>query len=124
MVQLNYKASNIAKAEKEQGENFLEKISTLNGIPPVSDLMFLFTAGGGTIEEFDEFMKEEGVGAVTVEVVASIAESGFLGKSIDAKQLRRDMEEELQNKRMMAEAFKKSVESIAASANSGETKKN
>lgn len=119
MVQLNYKASNIAKAEKEQGENFLEKISTLNGIPPVSDLMFLFIAGGGTIEEFDKFMKKEGVGAVTVEVVASIAESGFLGKSIDAKQLRRDMEEELEDKRMMAEAFKEKVESIAASKNSG-----
>lgn len=120
MVQLNYKASNIAKAEKEQGENFLEKISTLNGIPPVSDLMFLFTAGGGTIEEFDEFMKEEGVGIVTVEVVASIAESGFLGKSIDAKQLRSDMEEEMKNKVMIAEAFKETVESITASENSGE----
>ncbi len=122
MVQLNYKASNIAKAEKEQGENFLEKISTLNGIPQVSDLMFLFIAGGGTIEEFDDFIEEEGVGAVTVEVVASIAESGFLGKSIDAKQLRADMTEDLEDKRMMAEAFKEKVESIAASKNSGKTK--
>lgn len=119
MVQLDYKASNIAKAEKEQGENFLEKISTLNGIPPVSDLMFLFIAGGGTIEEFDKFIKKEGVGAATVEIVACIAESGFLGKNIDAKKLRADMEEELENKRMMAEAFKKSVESITASENSG-----
>ena len=119
MVQLNYKASNIAKAEKEHSENFLEKISTLNGIPPVSDLMFLFIAGGGTIEEFDKFIKKEGVGAATVEIVACIAESGFLGKNIDAKKLRADMEEELENKRMMAEAFKKSVESITASENSG-----
>ena len=57
MVQLNYKASNIAKAEKEMGESFFDALSKLNSTPSVSALLFLFIAGGGTKDEFDERAK-------------------------------------------------------------------
>lgn len=119
MVQLNYKASNIAKAEKEMGESFFDALSKLSSTPSVSALLFLFIAGGGTQDEFDELAKT-GIPEVMMEIMEGISDAGFLGTKIDTKKMRADMEEELGNKRMMAEAFKESVESIAASENSGE----
>ena len=119
MSHLNYKASNIAKTEKENKLNFLTVLSELQANPSFSNLLFLFKAGGGTEEEFDELAKT-GIPEVTMEIMEGISDAGFLGTKIDTKKMRADMEEELENKRMMAEAFKESVESIAASENSGE----
>lgn len=107
MVQLNYKASNIAKAEKEMGESFFDAISTLNSTPSVSALLFLFTAGGGTQDEFDELFKQ-GVDKAMVEVMSGIADAGFLGKTVNSKMVKARM------KKAMDEA-------MTALENSGET---
>lgn len=107
MVQLNYKASNIAKAEKEMGESFFDAISTLNSTPSVSALLFLFTAGGGTQDEFDELFKQ-GVDKAMVEVMSGIADAGFLGKAVTSKTIR-------------AEMAKAMDEAMTALENSGET---
>ena len=115
MVQLNYKASNIAKAEKEMGESFFGALSTLNSTSSVSALLFLFVAGGGTQDELDELFKQ-GVDKAMVEVMSGIADAGFLGKTVTSKTIRTEVT------KAMAEAFKESVESIAASENSGKIK--
>lgn len=107
MVQLNYKASNIAKAEKEMGESFFGALSTLNSTPSVSVLLFLFIAGGGTQDEFDELFKQ-GVDKAMVEVMSGIADAGFLGKAVNSKMVKARM------KKAMDEA-------MTALENSGET---
>ena len=107
MVQLNYKASNIAKAEKEMSESFFDALSKLNSTPSVSALLFLFIAGGGTQDEFDELFKQ-GVDKAMVEVMSGIADAGFLGKAVNSKMVKARM------KKAMDEA-------MTALENSGET---
>lgn len=107
MVQLIYKASNIAKAEKCMGESFFDALSKLNSTPSVSALLFLFIAGGGTQDEFDELFKQ-GVDKAMVEVMSGIADAGFLGKAVNSKMVKARM------KKAMDEA-------MAALENSGET---
>lgn len=108
MVQLNYKASNIAKAEKEQGKNFFNELAeSQTSTPSVSALMFLFTAGGGTVEEFDELFKK-GVDELMLTIIPEIADAGFLGKAVNSKMVKARM------KKAMDEA-------MAALENSGET---
>ena len=101
MVQLNYKASNIAKAEKEQGLSFFDAFSSL---------LFLFIAGSGTAEEFDELFKS-GIDKVMLEVMSGIADAGFLGKTVDSKTLKAEMEKAMK-------------EAMPTSEISGMTKKN
>lgn len=110
MVQLNYKASNIAKAEKEQGMSFFDAFSSLQDKPSISSLLFLFVAGGGTTEEFDELFKS-GIDKVMLEVMSGIADAGFLGKTVDSKTLRAEMEKAMK-------------EAMPTSEISGQTKKN
>lgn len=107
MVQLNYKASNIAKAEKEQGMSFFDAFSSLQDKPSISSLLFLFIAGGGTTEEFDKIF-ESGIDKVMLEVMSGIADAGFLGKAVNSKIIKARM------KKSMDEA-------MAALENSGET---
>lgn len=107
MVQLNYKASNIAKAEKEQGVSFFNELAEAQATPSVSALMFLFTAGGGTVEEFDELFKK-GVDELMLIIMPEIADAGFLGKAVNSKIIKARM------KKSMDEA-------MAALENSGET---
>lgn len=105
MVQLNYKASNIAKAEKEQGMSFFDAFSSLQDKPSISSLLFLFVAGGGTTEEFDEIAKT-GIPEIMMAIVEGISDAGFLGTRIDAKKMKAEM--------------KKAMEDTAHSLNSGE----
>ena len=55
MIELNYKASNIAKAEKADYRKFFDVFNSMgsNSIG-VSDLQFLFHAGGASDDDFDE----------------------------------------------------------------------
>jgi len=110
MVQLNYKASNIAKAEKEQGMSFFDVFSSLQDKPSISSLLFLFIAGGGTTEEFDELFKS-GIDKVMLEVMSGIADAGFLGTTVDSKTLKAEMEKAMK-------------EAMPTSEISGQTKKN
>lgn len=105
MVQLNYKASNIAKAEKEQGMSFFDAFSSLQDKPSISSLLFLFIAGGGTTEEFDEIAKT-GIPEIMMAIMEGISDAGFLGTKIDTKKMKAEM--------------KKAMEDIAHSLNSGE----
>lgn len=94
-MKLDYKASNIAKAEREYGENFFDTLTTLGDKPSISGLLFLFKAGNGTEEEFDAIF-EEGVEKGTVKVILSIMEglsdAGFLSQE-EVRVIKRQMED-------------------------------
>ena len=86
MVELNYKASNIAKAEKADYRKFFDVFNSMgsNSIG-VSDLQFLFHAGGASDDDFDEVFAK-GIDEVMSVILKGINDAGFLGK-IDAKAL-------------------------------------
>lgn len=93
-ITLNYKASNIAKAERESKKNFFASIQALSKAPSMDDLLFLVNAGGGTEADFDELFKE-GVENVLMAIFAGINEAGFLGQKIDLEEMRSAMKAEM-----------------------------
>lgn len=94
-MKLNYKASNIAKAEQETGLNFFNVISGLGngGMPSFSTILFLFKAGGATEEEFDASMKN-GIENALKEAMEAFAEAGFLGSSMTKEEVQKMFEAE------------------------------
>ena len=94
MTNLNYKASNIAKAERAHNKNFFEVMTQMTKTPSVSDLMFIVEAGGGTEEDFDA-MFAKGFENLLLEVMEGINEAGFLGVKLDTKGLREKVQKEL-----------------------------
>lgn len=98
-MKLNYKASNIAKAERKSGKNFFDAFSgimTVSGNPSISDLMFIYTAGGATKDDFDESFSK-GIENVLVEVMDGINEAGFLGEKIDLTALKQGLADTMKN---------------------------
>ncbi|MDO4979150.1 MAG: hypothetical protein Q4E47_03300 [Candidatus Saccharibacteria bacterium] len=90
---LDYKASNIANAERESGQNFFEIISHLgDGNTSISDLLFIWHCGGGDNATFDETFKK-GLAEVLATIMEAINEAGFLGQKIDVAKLRQEMEQ-------------------------------
>lgn len=89
---LHYKASAIAKAEDVYGKKLFEVLSLMgSSAPGVSDLLFLFAAGGGTEDEFDELF-EKGIDEVMLVVMKGITDAGFLGNiELDLDDLREKM---------------------------------
>lgn len=93
-ITLNYKASNIAKAERASGKNFFAAIQSLSKAPSMDDLLFLVNAGGGTEDDFDELFKA-GIENVMMAIFAGINEAGFLGQKIDLEEMRSAMKAEM-----------------------------
>ena len=92
-LKLNFKASNIAKAEDKYKKNFFTAIGDMAGTPSLNDLMFIFLAGGATEEEFDDVMSN-GVEQAMLVITNGLNESGFLGKKIDTTELKKAMEKQ------------------------------
>lgn len=91
---LNYKASQIAKTEREYGMNFLSTIQELGSAPSFNALSFLVKAGGGTDDQMDELMAEKGIAEVSIAIVEGLSKSGFLGnQSIDISQMRSEIQQ-------------------------------
>ncbi|MDL2235454.1 hypothetical protein LJC07_04770 [Christensenellaceae bacterium OttesenSCG-928-L17] len=92
-MKLNYKASNIARAEREEGKKFFEVFGGLNkGVPSVDDLLFIFHAGGGSDDEFDAIF-ENGLEGVMTTIIEGLNDAGFLGKKVDMREVRKAMAE-------------------------------
>lgn len=91
MTNLDYKAKNIAAAEKAYKENFLKAISSIGDVPSISTLLFLYEAGGATEEDFEKDIKD-GIDKVTLAILSGVNEAGFLGKKIDMSELEKEME--------------------------------
>lgn len=88
---LNFKASNIAKAEDKMNKNFFKAIGGMSDTPSLNDLMFIFLAGGASEEEFDEVLKE-GFEKAMVIITDGLNDSGFLGQKIDTTELKKAIE--------------------------------
>jgi hypothetical protein len=89
-MKLNYKASNIARAERETGKKFFAVMSSLGDDMSIDDLLFLFTAGGGNEDDFDEVFAK-GIQEVMVTIMDGINDAGFLGEKIDTAEIRKAM---------------------------------
>ena len=55
-MELNYKAINVAKAEKAAGCSFFNAMAELQDTPSVLTLLFLLQAGGLTEEEAGDYL--------------------------------------------------------------------
>lgn len=87
MAELNYKASNIAKAERAQGANFFK---TLEGFgtesPSVSDILFVLEAGGLNEDEASKMVDEKGLVEAIKTAVEAIQSAGFLANLLTESQ--------------------------------------
>ncbi len=114
-MKLDYKASNIAKTERTYGINFNKVLTTLDD-PSMSDLLFLFEAGGGNESDFDAAFAKGYDNALAI-ILEGIISAGFLGKEItqEAKLALADLKKEM----------KKNTENVRKLLqNSGEVTKN
>ncbi len=90
---LDYRASNIATAERLTGKRFFKVFSSLNGDNfSVDDLLFIWQCGGGDDASFDDAFKQ-GIPAVMETIMEGINDAGFLGTKVDTKELRKAMEQ-------------------------------
>lgn len=94
---LNFKASNIAKAEDKTNKNFFGAMARISDTPSLSDLMFLFQAGGATEDEFDEALKG-GLEQAMVIITEGLNESGFLAEKIDLEEMKQSLKEAKERK--------------------------
>lgn len=78
-IKLNFKATNIAKAEREDNVNFFEAITELGNKPSVSGIYFIYKAGGASDEEFDEAFSN-GMDKAVSNILEGLGEAGFLPK--------------------------------------------
>ena len=109
-MELIYKASNIAKAERAEGKKFFKVFANIgNEDVSVDDLLFVFKAGGGTEEEFDELFAK-GIPEVFSAIFDGVNRAGFLPNKIDTKAVKKEMEEAM-------------TENAKVSQNSGKTTK-
>lgn len=92
-MELNYKASNIAKAERAEGKKFFKVFASIGSDDiSIDDLMFVFKAGGGTEEAFDELFAK-GIPEVFTAIFEGVNRAGFLPNKIDTKAVKQDMVE-------------------------------
>jgi len=96
-MKLDYKASNIAKAERAHGMNFLKTLKTLSNNPSISGLLFLFEAGNGTEDDFDQAFKE-GINKVLVVIMEGLSAAGFLGQE-DVRVMKKALEEQMKTQK-------------------------
>lgn len=92
-MKLNYKASTVAKAERENNCSLFTTIANLGEDINMSDLMFLLQAGGCTADEADALVADQGIDGCVEVIMVGLAESGFLGKKVNADDIKRSMEQ-------------------------------
>jgi hypothetical protein len=120
-MNLNYKASNIMKAEEEHGVKFFDAIDKAG--KDLATLWFLFSAGGASADEFDKEIEENGITGATLTFTQALANSGFLGKTMKAKAATPEFKKELEAQ-LEAEVSKEMAKlSKAALQDIGEEKK-
>lgn len=87
---LNYKASNIARAERAHGANFFK---TLEGFseqtPSLADILFVLEAGGVTEDEAGDLVDKNGIVKSIQLAVEGLTESGFLGDSEEVQEAKK-----------------------------------
>ena len=82
MPELNYKASNIAKAEIALDANFFETLLGINDeVPSVREILMILMAGGLTEQEADDLLDSKGIEEAMRLAAEAIVRAGFLPKA-------------------------------------------
>lgn len=80
-MQLNYKASNIARAEQALGANFFDTLQGLGeGTPSFTALLMILQAGGLTEAEADQMLDDKGIEDALKAAIEALGRAGFLAK--------------------------------------------
>ena len=78
-LELNYKASNILKAERSQGRKFFGALQGMqDGNLGVEDICFITLAGGSDEDKTLEALDKDGMAGVMQEVAEALGTAGFL----------------------------------------------
>lgn len=94
---LNYKGTNIAKAEQKYGVKFFNVVEQLGKKSETNigmlDMLFLYCAGGGTEEDFDQYIVND-TEKIMLDIMEGLAMSGFLGekKNFDRAKAKAEIE--------------------------------
>lgn len=104
-MNLNYKASNIAKAERKHGVNFFNLMGNIGNNLSMSSLQFLYDAGGATEEEFDAAFSK-GVDSMLKDILEGLKNAGFL-KQEDLDKVLSEMEKAQKASQNIGETAKK-----------------
>ena len=97
MNNLEFKAKNIIKMERETGLNFLEILDNFAGFSNLADIMI---AGGMTEDEASDALDQYGFEEVILKIMERLSECGFLPQSArismkeSLKQLKKDIKAE------------------------------
>lgn len=78
MNNLEFKAKNIRKMERETGLNFLESLDNFGSISGIIDIMM---AGGMTEDEAGDALDQYGFEEVILKIMERLSECGFLPQS-------------------------------------------
>ncbi|MDO4871819.1 MAG: hypothetical protein Q4A27_00075 [bacterium] len=103
MNNLEFKAKNIRKMERETGLNFLESLDNFGSISGIIDIMM---AGGMTEDEASDALDQYGFEEVILKIMERLSECGFL-----PQEARISMKESL---KQMKKDFKKIEEETSA----------
>ena len=101
-AKLNYKASNIAAAELKYGLKFFKVLNSLSNAKDgdfgMSDMLFLYVAGGGSVDTFDKLIID-GTESLMIDIMEGLTEGGFLGQSrnFDRKQVETAVKEAMKD---------------------------
>lgn len=102
-TKLNYKGTSIAMAEQKYNLKFFSVLESMGkkedgSLPKVGmiDMLFLYVAGGGTPEKFDELVVNN-TEDLMLDIMEGLSVSGFLGKEMkfDAKTARAEIKKAL-----------------------------
>lgn len=90
MKNLDFKASNIRKAEEYSGKDFFSVFAKVSGGRiAINDLAFLYLCGGLSTGDFDEdFDQTKDMRKVTYHIFESLDEAGFLGEKMNLEAMR------------------------------------
>lgn len=101
---LKYTATRIARAEEKYHKNFFGSLGEIS----MSNLLFLFCAGGGTEDEFDELFKD-GADVLMELIMDGLEAGGFLdsGAVAEAKDAIKQLTASKETSRSSGAATKK-----------------
>ena len=108
MATLNYKSSNIMKAEKETGLNFISAVQSLQTEMGIYTIYFLLKAGGLDDDKASELI-DAGIDTALIAIMEGIGEAGFLPEAT-----------RVQVKASLAQAKKQMAEASAPSQTTGD----
>lgn len=94
-MELNYKASNIARAERLHNANFFKTLENLGqSSPSLSDILFVLEAGGVSEDEAGDIVDSKGLVDAIKLAVERLTDAGFLAHSPELTKAKEALQQE------------------------------